>query len=162
MSKEKIVSDAVSAIQAGEAQVLNDAIGSAVDQAALEQKASDGTLTSSDLDAAVKAATDPLNASIAALQAQLAGDAETLTASQAADAQALADVQTKAASDIAAVQASLDAMTAKEQLEEGAVSDVSAKVAAAQQSLADMTAAFQKIMSVLTPPAPAPSVPVSS
>lgn len=83
-----------------------------------------GGFAQSDIDAAVKAAVDPLNAQISGLQSQVVSDA-----------QSLSDAQAKAASDLAAVQQALSDMTAKEQLEEQAVLGLQNSVAAVQQSL---------------------------
>ncbi len=121
MSKDQIVSQALASISSGQAQVLADAIGVAVDQSALEQKASDGTLSQADLDKAV---------------------ADAVSAAQAVDAQALADAQAKAQADLAALQASLDSVTAKELGEEAAVKALQDAMAAVQASWDAVKALF--------------------
>jgi hypothetical protein len=136
MSKSEFVAAQKAAIIAGQDAAIQSGLDSVWDQAALEQKASDGTLGQPDLDAAVKAATDPLNAQIATLQSQISADAETLKAAQ-----------DKAASDLEAVNKALTDMTAKEQLEEQAVADVVAKINQVQAS-------FDAIKSLLAPAAP--------
>ena len=73
-----------------------------------------------------------------------------LQSKDAADVQALSDAQAKAASDLAGVQASLDAMTAKEQVEEGLVTGLQGSISALQSSLDAIKAA---VAAVLTPPA---------
>lgn len=120
MSRDQIISDAVSAIQSGQLQVLQDAVGKAVDQSAVEQKASDGTLTQADLDAAVKSATDALNAQVASLQAQDAVDAKAASDAQAA----LADLQSK-----------FNDLSQKEGLEEQQVAALQAKIDQIKQLL---------------------------
>lgn len=110
MSKAQIVADAISAISAGQAQVLNDAIGAAVDAAGVEQKASDGTLTQADLDKAVADAT-------------------------AADAQALADAHAKADADLAALQVKLDAIITTEQSEKQVIVGLQNSVGQVQAAL---------------------------
>lgn len=67
---------------------------------------------------------------------------------QALDAQALKDAQDKATADLAAVQSALDAMTAKEGIEEKAVAKVNDSVEQLQASLDAIKA--------LLSPAPAP------
>ncbi len=134
MAKEDVVAAGVAAVQAADAQALSDQLGIAYDAGALDQKASDGTLSQGDLDAAVSAAL---------ATAKVESDA-VLAAAQAVDAQALADAQAQGAVALDAVQAALDAMTAKEQLEEEAVADVAAKILSVQ-------AAFDAIKAILVP-----------
>lgn len=76
MAKADVVAAAVVSIQAAEAQALSDGLGSVYDQGAQDQKASDGTFTQADIDAAVlaksvsdQAAADALSAQVSALQA---------------------------------------------------------------------------------------------
>lgn len=141
MAKADVVAAQLQAVQSAEAQAVSDGLSACYDQGVADQLAAgggSGQFSQSDIDAAVKAAVDPLNAEIAS------------------DAQALSDAQAKASSDLAAVQASLDAMTQKEQLEEQAVADVAAKIAQVQAS-------FDAIKALLAPaPVPAPDpVPAS-
>lgn len=145
--KADIVSQAVAAIQAGEAQVMSDAIGAAVDEAALEQKASDGTLTQADLDAAVKAASDPLNAQIAALQAQDASDAKAASDAQAA----LSDAQ----SQLASAQASVSDLTAKLEADDAAVNGLKSSMAALQSADQQLQAVLAALAGLGQPAAPA-------
>ncbi len=130
MSKADIVAAALSAISAGSAQVLSDAVGAAVDQSALEQKASDGTLGQGDLDAAVAAAVAPLNEQILALTDKDAADI-------AAGVAALSDLQGK-----------LDTLAAKESVEAGIVNGLKDSLAALQDVVA-------KLSGIVTPPVPA-------
>ncbi len=129
MSKADIVAAALSAISAGSAQVLSDAVGAAVDQSALEQKASDGTLGQGDLDAAVAAAVAPLNEQILALTDKDAADI-------AAGVAALSDLQGK-----------LDTLAAKESVEAGIVNGLKDSLAALQDVVA-------KLSGIVTPPVP--------
>ncbi len=124
MSKVDLVAAGLAAVQAGEVQVLSDQLGLMYDAAAQEQKASDGTLTQADLDAAVKAATDPLNAKIAQ------------------DATDLAAAQADAATKLAAVQASLDAMTAQDLTDKAVVTNFQGAIAALQAALDALKAAL--------------------
>lgn len=115
MAKQDVISAGVIAIQAAEAQALSDQLGLAYDAGAVDQKASDGTLTQADLDAAVSAA-------------------------KAVDAQAMSDA--KAASDaaLADLQAKLDALSQKEGQEAGVIAGLQSSVAAVQASLAAVVA----------------------
>lgn len=72
MARQDVIQQQLAAVQTSETQALTDALGAAYDQGATDQKASDGTLTQADLDAAVAAAVDPLNQQIAAFPAQQA------------------------------------------------------------------------------------------
>lgn len=133
MAKSDVVAAQLQAILSAETQAISDGLSACYDQGAIDQKASDGTLTQADLDAAIKAATDPLNAQIAA------------------DAKALSDAQAKAASDLADVQKSLVEMTAKEKLEEQAVSALQSSIGQVQASLDAIKAI---VLPILNPPAP--------
>lgn len=136
MAKVDVVAAQKSAILAGQDAALEAGLEAVYDQAALDQKASDGTLSQSDVDAAVAAAIAPLNLQIAA------------------DAQALSDAQAKAASDLAAVQAALADMTSKEQLEEQSVLALQNAVGAVQSSL-------DAIKALVLPPVVVPPVPAA-
>ncbi len=140
MAKADVVQAQLAAIQTAETQAITDGLGACYDQGAVDQKASDGTLTQADLDAAVKAATDPLNAQIATLQGEVTSEAQALT-----------DAQAQAATALVAVQKSLDDMTAKESVEEGLVTGLQNSIAAVQSSLDAIKAA---VSAVLNPPAP--------
>lgn len=133
--KADIVAKAKADLVAGQDAVLESVIGAACDQSALEQKASDGTLTQADLDAAVQPLKDQI----------------------AADAQALSDAHAKADSDLASLQSALDAMTSKEKLAEKSVSDVNAAIAQVQSSFDAIKAAFP-VPAPVDPVAPAPAV----
>lgn len=118
MAKEDVVSAAVASIQAAQVQALSNGLGFVFDQGVASVPASG--LSQSDVDAAVAAA-------------------------QATDAGTLAQAQSDAQTAVAAVQTALDAMTAKEQLEESAVSNLQSSVAAVQ-------AALDAIKALITPP----------
>ncbi len=120
---------------AAQDSALEAGLGACYDQGAVDQKASDGTLTQADIDAAVAQAL---------AEAKIASDAA-LAELAATDAQTLAAEHEKAVADLAAVQTALDAMTAKEQLEEAAVADV-------QSSILKVQAAFDAIKALLLPP----------
>lgn len=122
--KSEIVDAAVVSIQAAELQGLKDGLNSVFDAGVAEAgSVPSGGFTQADIDAAV---------------------AKAVSDAQALDAQALADAQAKAALDVAALQVALDAMTAKEQLEEVAVADV-------QKSILSVQAAFDAIKALLVP-----------
>ena len=140
MAKSDTVATQLAAIQTAETQAITDGLGACYDQGAVDQKASDGTLTQADLDAAVAAAVAPLNTQIA-----------TLTAQDAADVQALADAQAKAVSDLAALQAQLDAAVSADVADKALVSNLQGAVAAVQTSLDAIKAA---VSAVLNPPTP--------
>ncbi len=140
MGKSDFVAQQLAAIQSGQTQVISDALGATFDEGALEQKASDGTLTQGDVDAAVAAAVAPLNAQIA-----------DLTAKDAADVQALADAQAKAVSDLAALQGLLDAAVSADVADKALVSNLQGSIAAVQTSLDAIKAA---VAAVLNPPSP--------
>lgn len=127
--KSDAVANAVTAIQAGELQVLNDQLGLVYDAGLAETGGTGGggtgTFTQSDIDAAVAAA-------------------------QSIDTQALADAQAAFDTKFAQVQTDLDAMTTKEGLEEKSVKDV-------QASIDSVQAAFDAIKA-LFPTLPAPTV----
>lgn len=144
MSREEIVSKALSDIVTGQAQVLSDVIGAAVDQSAIEQKASDGTLSQGDLDTAVAAAVEPLNQKIGELQLVIA-----------TDEQALVDAHVEADAKLAEVTSALAAMTADDVVKTKAVTDLQGSVAAVQ-------AALDSIKALLFPaPVPAPIEPTA-
>lgn len=113
--KDDAVSAAVLAVQAGQVQVLTDQLGSVFDQG--EAIGTGPGFTQADIDAAVLAAVGPLNDKIAQ------------------DALDLAAAQLDAETKLQAVQVALDAMTAKEQLEESAVLALQGSVQAVQTSL---------------------------
>ena len=140
MAKSDTVATQLAAIQTAETQAITDGLGACYDQGEVDQKASDGTLTQADLDAAVAAAVAPLNTQIA-----------TLTAQDAADVQALADAQAKAVSDLAALQAQLDAAVSADVADKALVSNLQGAVAAVQTSLDAIKAA---VSAVLNPPTP--------
>lgn len=119
MSKVDVVAAGVAAIQSGQAQVLTDQLGLVYDAAALEQKASDGTLSQADVDAAVAAA-------------------------QAVDAKALADAQAAGALALADLQSKMDALAAKE----GQEASVIAGLQAAKDQLAAALAALSALFPV--------------
>lgn len=147
MSKKQILSDALADIAVGELQVRSDAIGKALDAMALEQKASDGTLSQSDVDQAVAAAVAPLNQQISDLSAKDAADIQAAIDAKASGDAAVLDIQGKLDSALS----SLADMTAKEQFEEQAVADVKLKIEAVQAS-------FDVVKGIFFPP-PVPEVP---
>lgn len=136
MSREQIISDALSAISAGQSQVLVDAVSAAVDQSAIEQKASDGTLSQGDVDAAVAAAVAPLMVQISDLQAM-----------DAVDKQAVIDVKAQGDAALADLQSQFDAIKAAKDVEDGVISSLNASIVSIQGALDALHALF-----------PAPSV----
>lgn len=123
MSKDQIVSDAKASLVSGQDLVLSQVLGSVYDLAAQEQKASDGTLSQGDLDAAVAAAVAPLNQQISDLSAK-----------DAADLQLLSDAQAK----LADLSAKFDVLVAKEGIEAGIVAEFQASLAGMQKVVADL------------------------
>lgn len=121
--KQDTVSAQKAIILQAQAQALEAGLGACYDQGLADAPPAGVGFTQADIDAAVAAA-------------------------QAVDAQALAAAQAQAQSDIAAVQSALDAMTSKEQLEEGAVADVKA-------SILQVQASFDAIKALLVPEVPA-------
>ncbi len=130
MAKTDVIAAAVAAIQSGEAQVLNDQLGSVFDSGlASAPVGSGGGFTQADIDAAVAAA-------------------------QGVDAAALAAAQADFTAKMATLQTSLDAMTAKEQMEETAVAGL-------QTAIASVQASFDAIKAILLPAPPVmPAPPV--
>lgn len=143
MAKADVVAAAVAAVQSGEAQVLSDQFGSVFDQA--EAQGSGPGFTQADIDAAVKAASDPLNAQVAALQAQDAADV-------AAGQQALAQLQTVKDG----LQAQFDTLSAKEGQESSVITGLQGSLAQMQ----NVVAILQALAPVVPVPVPAP-VPAS-
>jgi hypothetical protein len=135
MSRDQIIADALSAIQAGQAQVLSDSVSAAVDASALEQKSSDGTLSQSDVDAAVAAAVAPLNQQLSDLSAK-----------DALDMQAAVDAKAAGDASVAAIQAQLDSLSAAKSVEDGVIAGLNSSIASIQGALDALHALF--------PPAP--------
>ena len=117
MAKVDTVNAQIAAVQAGQLQALTDGLGVCYDQGALDQKASDGTLTQADLDKAVADA-------------------------KAADAVILAQAQADGQAALAVVQQQLTDMTSKEKVEEGVISGLQTAVTQAQAALAAIAALF--------------------
>ena len=136
MAKVDVVAAAMQMILTEQNQALTDGLGSAYDGGATDQKASDGSFTQADIDAAVKAATDPLNAQVASITAQDATDQANLAAAQ---------------TNLASVQAQLVTMTAQDVSDKALVANFQSSVASLQASLDAIKAA---LTAVLTPPAP--------
>ncbi len=145
MGKADTVSAQLAAIQTAETQALTDGLGVCYDQGGIDQKASDGTLTQADLDAAVAAATGPLNAQITQLNAQVVTDASNLSAAQA-----------QAAQQLASVQSQLDAMTAQDQVDKGLVLNFQNSISALQTALDALKAAIPVPPTPVPVPVPAP------
>lgn len=146
MAKADVVSAAVAAVQAGQLQVLNDQFSSVFDQA--EAQGTGPGFTQADIDAAVKAAVDPLNAQIAAITAQDAADV-------AAGQQALTQLQ--AAKD--ALQAQFDTLSAKEGQEAGVITGLQGSLTQMQNVVAILQALAPLVMP--PPPPPVPDVPAA-
>lgn len=145
MAKQDVVTAGVSAIQSGEVQVYTDQLGIAYDAGAIDQKASDGTLTQGDLDAAVKAATDPLNVQIQN------------------DALALADAQLQGANALKTLQGSFDELKVKDDalvIKEGGESQSLQNLAVAKEQLQALLVALDAIGRPVVTPDPIPVDPV--
>jgi hypothetical protein len=130
MAKADVVAAQLAVIQAAEVQAISEGLGACYDQGVADQVPSGGA-SQADIDAAVKAATDPLNEQVASLQ------------------QSLTDAQAKAASDLAGAQQALTDMTAKEQLEEQAVAALQSAITQVQTSL---DAIKSIVLPILNPP----------
>lgn len=137
MSRDQILSDALSAISAGQAQVLSSSIGQALDAMALEQKASDGTLSQGDLDKAVADAVAPLNQQISDLQVL-----------DAADKQAILDAKAAGDAALASLQGQFDSLKASKDVEDGVISGLNDSIVKIQGALDALHALF---------PAPVPA-----
>jgi len=137
LGQDQVVQQALALIQQEQSQALVDGLNMAYTGGATDQKASDGTFTQADIDAAVKAATDPLNAQIATITAQDQTDQANLAAAQA---------------NLASVQQQLAAMTAQDQSDKALVANFQTSVAQLQASLDAIKAALAAIL-----PAPTPS-----
>lgn len=131
MSRDQIISDALAAISAGQAQVLSDAVSAAVDQSAIEQKASDGTLSQADVDAAVAAAVAPLNQQISDLQVK-----------DAADVQAAVDAKAAGDAAVAALQVQFDDLKSAKDVEDGVIAGLNASIVSIQGALDALHALF--------------------
>jgi hypothetical protein len=142
MAKEDVVAAGLVALQEAQAEAVKGSLAEFYDKVVADQPPVSGGLSQADLEAAV---------ADALAKAKAESDAA-IAAIQSADAQALSDAQAKAASDFAAVQQALADMTAKEQLEEGAIAGL-------KDSLDKVQAFVDQIKSILPslfPPAPAP------
>lgn len=111
MARADVQAAGLAAIQAADAQAISDNLGVAYDAGATDQKASDGTFTQADIDAAVAA--------------QAASDNAAIVAAQAAQAN---------------LQASLDALSAKEAPEAALLQQISAGASALQAALSALLA----------------------
>lgn len=99
----------------------------------IDDKATQGTLTQADLDAAISAAVAPLNQQIS-----------DLTAKDATDVQAAIDAKAAGDKAVADVQAKLDSLSAKEAPEASAI-------AALQQSVASLQSVLATLASIANP-----------
>lgn len=131
MSKEQIVAEAKASFITGQDTVLTQVLSDVADKSAMEQKASDGTLSQGDLDTAVAAAVEPLNQQISDLTAKDAADI-------AAGQQALADLQAK-----------FDQMSSDKKVEDGVIAGL--------QSAKDQLAAVLASLSAIGAPQPDPA-----
>lgn len=109
MSKELIVAGAKAKLVSGQDELLGKVIGDAGDQMVAEFQASLPPVDA-DVQAQIDAAVAPLNAKIAQ------------------DAQDLSDLHAKADADLAVASQQLADMSAKEQMEEGEVASLKAKI----------------------------------
>ena len=132
MAKADVISAAITAYQAAEIAALTEQMGKVWDESALEQHTADGTLTSADMDLAVKKAVD---------------------AAKAGDAKAMTDA-------VAAVQSQLDALTkthadlvAKESAEAHVIDGLKGSIVSLQSVLTTLNGL------VAPAPVPAPAVP---
>lgn len=122
MAKQDVVTAQLAAVQQGEQDVLSQALGACFD--AGEADGNGPGFTQADIDAAVLAATSPLNA-------QITQDASDLAAAHADADSKLADLQTK-----------LDTMTAEDQADKAVVSNFQSSITALQNALDALKAAI--------------------
>lgn len=142
------VSDAKVALVAAQDSVLTQVLTDLANNAANDQKASDGTFGQADIDAAVAAAVGPLNAQITALQAQ-----------DASDIQAGKDAVSAVQAAMDALQAQYSALAAKESTEAGTLQGLVGSISALQ----GVVAVLQGLQSQPAPaPAPVPDQPVTT
>ncbi len=125
MAKADVVAAAVAAVQAGQVQVLNDQFSSVFDQA--EAIGTGPGFTQADIDAAVKAAVDPLNASLAQDQV---------------DEQALKDANAAASDAMAALQKQFDDLSVKEAPEASLIASLQSSKVSLQAALDALNAAL--------------------
>lgn len=137
MGRDESVAAGVAAVQQGEVDVLTGALQKCFDDG--ESQGTGPGFTQADIDAAVAAATGPLNDQVAALQTQ-----------DAADIKAGQDAVTAAQAITADLQTQFDALNIKEKGQEDALAAFGAKYA-------DLQAALKAIGDLLNPPAPAPA-----
>lgn len=116
-----VISNGVSAIQAGVAGVLGDQLGIAYDAGSVDQKGLDGSFTQADIDSAVAASK--------------ALDAQALSDSQAADAKAFSDAKMASDALMADLQDKFDALSKKESSESGIIAGFQSSKAALQAVL---------------------------
>lgn len=138
MAKADVVSAAKSQFLQDEDAAAQKFGEACYDGGASDQKASDGSFTQADIDAAVKTATDPLNAQVTALQAQDAADVATAQAAQA---------------QVASLSATVDQMT-------GQIGDLTKKLAADDSIVQGLKGSLSQLQAVeaaleqLIPPTP--------
>lgn len=147
MGKAEAVLAQKAALMQAQDAAIDAALGATWDQSAVEQKASDGTLSQADLDAAVKAAVDPLMQQISDLQVKDAADVQAIADAKAAGDAALSDLQKK-----------FDDLAAKEGMEASAIAGLQSAKSALESVLATL-AGLQQPAPVPAPepiPGPAP------
>ncbi|MGZ3744419.1 MAG: hypothetical protein ACXVB1_00015 [Pseudobdellovibrionaceae bacterium] len=129
MGKVDIIAKAKADLIAGQDAVLEQVIGAACDASALEQKASDGTLSQSDVQPMIDAAVEKALADAKVISDKALSDA------QAVDAQALADEHAKMQAQVDDLTSKLADMTTKDQIAEKAVGSFQGALSALQASL---------------------------
>jgi len=147
MAKADIVAAQKAAIVSGQDAVLDGALGACYDQGGIDQAAIDNAgVTQDQLNAAVKAATDPLNAQIAQLQAQ-----------DASDVKAGQDALAQAQSAMADLQSKFDALAQKEGQESGVIQGLQGSLAQMQQVVSILQGILQPAPVPVPVPAPDPT-----
>ncbi len=135
--KDDAVAAGLAAVQAGETQVLTDQLGAIFDKG--EAIGTGPGFTQADIDAAVKAAVDPLNL-------QISTDAQTLADSQAADAKSASDAKAVADAALADLQSKFDALSTKEGVEAGVITGLQSSKAQIEAALASLSALFPPVV----------------
>lgn len=122
MTRDEVVAEQLSAVQSGQTQLLTDALTKCFDEG--ESNGTGPGLTQADVDAAVKAAVDPL-------QAQIVQDKADMDAAHA-------DADAK----LAALQSQLDAAIAQDNIDKSVVANFQGAVASLQGALDALKAAI--------------------
>jgi hypothetical protein len=132
MSKEQIVADAISAIQAGQLQVMSDQLGQVYDKAQSEAQPSQPGPSDEEIQKRIDDA-------VAAKQVE---DDQKLAEQKALDDQALADAKSAADAAMADLQKKFDDLAGKEMGEKSLIDGLQGSIDALKDVLAKLQAIF--------------------